>query len=129
MTAIDNYYANNIKYLFDLNKQKNNQKISNFITDTGIKRTAIRSWIKKGSIPIDSNLKLIVSYFNKLLGANLTPDALLYDDIQRKDYSIFLKDPESDGYFSNAESELIKHFRRLSKSGKETILDLLKDFE
>ena len=128
MNTIDYYYRYNIKYLLDLNKEKNNQKISNFISETGIKRTAIRSWIKKGSIPIESNLKLIASYFNKWLGANLTPDTLLYDDIQRKDYSIFVKEQTAE-YGPDLDKKLIEQIQRLSTKGKKTILDLLKDFE
>jgi hypothetical protein len=81
INTMKQFFIDNIKYLFELNRLKNNQKKSNFINETAIKRTAINGWMH-GKIPIDSNINTIVHYFNKWLNLNISKADLLDADLK-----------------------------------------------
>lgn len=120
--------SDNLKFLFNLNKQKNNQKKIDFCRETGISQTTITTWLHKNVKPTGGNLKTLTDYFNKWLSLSLTIDALLHENIEKKNYYSMVKE-EAEEYAPDLTKKLIEQIQRLSTKGKKTILDLLKDFE
>ncbi len=131
-------FANNIIYLFKLNKNNNNQKKSNFIYETKIKRSTIDNWIKKNVISQESNLYRIRDYFNKWLKLNLTIDNLLYDNIKimmehhysnlKKNKMIISEKTQQFGD-NKLEKELLIQFRSLDIKKQNAIINLIKEIK
>lgn len=124
VTTSSHVIYSNLEFLFKLNREKNNQKKSDFFRETNISRQALGKW-KQGSIPARTTLNRIVDYFNNWLKLNLTPDDLLNKDLKKYLADIKVKEPDHT-YLNESEKQLINHFRRLNKKDQELILSLIK---
>jgi hypothetical protein len=124
-------FSTNLIYLFEINKQKNNQKKIDFCRETGITKGAVTKWIYKRVIPNQGNMKRISDYFNKWLELEITIEDLLntsIDALDQKPNWVF-KETEQGYGVKDLNKRIQKELDRISVNGKQTILNLLKDFE
>lgn len=117
-------YYDNVQFLLQLNKEKNNQRKVDFFRETNISRQSLHNW-KQGSVPASTTLNRVIGYFNKWLRLELTPALLLNTDLTAGG-------PPSGGvaeapppYIIDKERQLLIKFRKLHGNDQQLIMQLI----
>jgi len=126
ITNNNNMLSYNLKYLFKLNKEKNNLKIIDFCRKSGINQNTVTTWIQNKKYPNKSNLQLLIDYFNKNLALNISLENIINNSIEIA--ALVVKESKSD-YLTEDEKQIIEKYRHLENHKKDTIKKLLNDFE
>lgn len=120
-------FYNNFLYLCKINREKNNQKKSDFFRESKIARNAEQNW-KIKTIPSQPNLERICDYFNKWLYLSLTPNDLVHKSLPREpDETSFVKEPSSPySALSEEEKDILKQYRKLSQESKDLLHSMIQ---